>query len=130
MANDRDTPPKMEAGELLAGILTDVEMLIGQQMALFRHEIGEEVGQAREAGAYIVVGLVIVLTSTLLLSLMVVHLLALLIPGLPLWACFGIVGTPLTFLGGAVCLTGIRKLNRDDAATAGHSLDLEEKYDG
>ena len=130
MAHARATPPKSETVPFLSGIVLDVQMLIEQQMALFRHEMGQELDRAREAGCYLLAGVVLISTSTLLLSLMVAHLFAVLLPGLPLWACFGIVGLFLACLGGLVCRAAIRKFHRVEAAVTVPSVDLAEKHDG
>lgn len=127
MINENVTKPRSEAGDLIGGIMLDVQTLISQQMGLLRHEIGEDVARARRAAYYIVVGLAVFSSSILLLSMMLVYLLAQKMPTLPLWSCFGFVGLPLVFLGIALYLNGLRQFNHEDAALVTSPGQLKEQ---
>ena len=113
MPNERETKPRGEVRELLEGILADVQMLIQQQLAIFRSDVNREIEQARGAAALAIVGVAIVMTGGILFSLMLVHLLVVLFPTLPLWASFGIIGTPIIAIGCAVCFAGSRKFSAE-----------------
>ncbi|MBI5091869.1 MAG: phage holin family protein [Candidatus Hydrogenedentes bacterium] len=130
MSNDLETRPEVRVTELVNDIITDVQVLITQQLALFRHEIKGEIGRAREAGSLVVVGLGIVVMGCLLLCGMLVHLLAQIAPDLPLWACYGIVGAPIAALGGILCLLGIQRFGYFNRGTVELAHDLKEKVDG
>ena len=130
MSNDLETRPEAAVMELVSGIITDVQVLIKQQLALFRHEIKGEIGRARDAGFLVVGGLAIVLTGSVLLCGMLVHLLAWMAPDVPLWGCYGIVGTPIAALGAILCLMGIQKFRYFNTTTVEPSRDRKEKVDG
>jgi len=130
MSNDLETPPAPGAMRLVSGIIADVQLLIAQQLALFRHEIRGEFVRAREAGAIVAGGLATALTGGLLLCGMLVHLLAWLAPACPLWGCYGIVGAPIVALGTVVCFVGMRKFRRFNAVTAEIDRNLKETVGG
>jgi hypothetical protein len=131
MSNGLETRPETGVMELVSGIITDVHVLMRQQLALFQHEIKGEIGHAREAGSLVAIGLAIVVMGGVLLCGMLVHLLARMAPGLPLWGCYGIVGAPVAGLGGILCLVGIQKFKHfNNATTVEPARDLKEKVDG
>lgn len=130
MANQLESRPEAGGMELVGGIITDVHVLIRQQLALFQHEIKGEIGHAREAGSLVAIGLAILVIGGVLLCGMLVHLLARVAPGLPLWGCYGIVGTPVAAMGGILCLAGIQKFRRFNTQTAEPAQELKEKADG
>jgi len=130
MSNDPETRPEAGVTELVSGIIRDVDVLIRQQVAFFRHEIKGEIGHALKGGSLVAVGLAIVVMGSVLFCGMLVHLLARMAPHLPLWGCYGIVGAPVAALGGILCLLGIQKFKRFNAPTVELAQDLEEKGDG
>ncbi|MFA6243713.1 MAG: phage holin family protein [Candidatus Hydrogenedentales bacterium] len=130
MSNDPKTPPESSVMELIGGIITDVHLLIRQQLALSRHEIKSELGHAQSAGYLMAIGLTIVAMGSVLLCGMLVHLLALMAPQLPLWGCYGIVGAPIAVLGAILCMVGIQRFGNFNTATVGLTHDLKEKLDG
>jgi len=101
MATNLQTSPETSVSSLLTGIFHDVQDLLKQQLALFKHEVGEEVRKTREASTSLVIGLGTLFVAVVLLCLMVVHLLDW-ATTLPLWACYGIVGVGMTLLGGGL----------------------------
>lgn len=115
---------------LVSGIITDVRMLIKQQLALFRHEIRGEIVDARKAGSLIAVGFTVVAIGVLLLCGMLVHLLAQLAPDLPLWACYGIVSAPIIVVGAILCLIGVQKFKHIDTAMVVSGQHFKEKFNG
>lgn len=96
--------------ELVSGIVGDVQDLGMQHLALFRHEVKEDVRKASDAAASLAIGLAVAQVGGLLVCLMLVYLLAAMVPDLSLWSCFGIVGTVITLIGAAAVWNGIHKL--------------------
>ena len=85
---------------LVSGILADVQQLVGQQMQLLRVEIREDLHKARTGAMFLGAGLGVSVIGGLLLCFMLPHLLhSLTHEQLPLWACFGICGVVLFFVG-------------------------------
>ncbi|WP_447979568.1 phage holin family protein [Candidatus Nitrospira bockiana] len=76
--------------QLVTGLLHDFKMLLMQELQLAKDEVREELGKARTAAVSLAVGLAMAAIGGLLLIVMLVHLLA--VTGLPLWACYGLVG--------------------------------------
>ena len=130
MSNDQETRPEASVFGLVNGIIADIQVLTKQQLALFRHEIKGEIGHAREAGSIVAVGLAIVVMGSVLLCGMLVHLLARLAPVLPLWGCYGIVGTPIAALGVGLCLMGYQRYRSFNTATATLTHGRKENVDG
>lgn len=130
MSNDLDTQPEAGVFELLSGIISDVHVLTKQQLALFRHETKEEIGHAREAGTLVAIGFAIVAMGSLLLCGMLVHLLAGMAPGLPLWGCYGIVGAPIVAVGGILSFVGIQKFRSFNTMGIEQTHDIRENVDG
>lgn len=127
MSNDLEARPEGGVVGLMGGIITDVHMLIKQQLALFQHEITGEGSHVREAGSLVAAGLSVIVMGGVLLGGMLVHLLAWIAPVLPLWGCYGIVGAPVTGLGVILCLAGIRKLKYFNTPSAEPAQELKEK---
>ncbi len=130
MSNDLETRPDRGVMKLVSGIVTDVHVLTEQQLALFRHEIKGEIGHAQEAGSLVAVGLAILVMGSVLLCGMLVHLLAQTAPELPLWGCYGIVGTPIAVLGGILCVTGLQRFRYFKSPTLDTAPDLKRNIDG
>ena len=75
MANESNAHPEGEVRGLLRGIISDIQVLTRQQLALLRRDIKHEFGEAREATFVLTAGLVVAATGSLLLCVMLVHLL-------------------------------------------------------
>ncbi len=95
---------------LLTEILHDVEDLLKQQMALFKHEVKVEVQRIATAIIVLIVGATTALIGIGSLSLMLAYLLNWTIPALPLWACFGLVGIAIVGLGVASARYGLNRI--------------------
>lgn len=126
MSNDLERRPETGVIELVGGIITDVHTLIKQQLALFQHEIKKEIGHTREAGSLVAAGLAIGVVGSIFLVGMLVHLLAQMLPDLPLWICYGIVGAPVTILGGVLCLAGIHRFRHFNVPAVEPARELKE----
>jgi tetrahydromethanopterin S-methyltransferase subunit D len=101
---------------LVAGIIDDLQELIKQNLAFFTVEIREDLKKSRDAAAALGIGIGVGAVGLLHLTVMLATLLwwafdpATQTTGLPLWACFGIVGGLLTGIGAALYFRGQRKL--------------------
>jgi hypothetical protein len=130
MATNLQTGPEPSTASLVAGIVHDAQELIKQQLALFQHELKQDVERAKETAISLAFSLPLVLLSVVLLSLMVVHLLNWLAPAaLPLWACYGIVGGALALASGCLAWYGYKRLESihplDDQAAQALKENLE-----
>lgn len=108
--NDLQTDSEVSVTQLVSGIITDVQELIKQQLALLRHEVKEDLHKTKEAGLLLIWGSALALVGGILLSFMLVALLSWAAPELPSWARYGIVGAAITALGGALFFAGIQRL--------------------
>jgi hypothetical protein len=96
--------------ELVSGIVGDVQDLGMQHLALFRHEVKEDVRKASDAAASLAIGLAVAQVGGLLICLMAVHLLSTLAPNLSMWSCYGIVGALVVAVGALAVANGLMKL--------------------
>jgi flagellar biosynthesis protein FliR len=130
MPNEPEIRPEATVLELVSGIILDVHVLIRQQLALFQLDIRGEIGRAVRAGSLVTVGLAVAVIGSGLLCVMLVHLLARMAPGLPLWGCYGIVGSPVALLGGVLCMAGIQRLRHFPLLTVEPDHNHRERTDG
>lgn len=93
---------------LLSGVLDDMRLLVRQEVLLAKHEIQHELGKAKRAAVFSVLGIGLLALGGLLLVIMLVHALQAL-TGLPLWACYGLVGGGLAVGGGGLVARGRRR---------------------
>jgi len=110
MATNLQTDPGQGMGGLVSGIVQDAQELISQQLALFKQEMRQDLKKAREGAALMAIAAGTLLIGSLLLGLMLVHLLAWLVPALPLWICYAIIGGLLTLTGIFLAFQGGDKL--------------------
>jgi hypothetical protein len=94
---------------LLSGIVNDAQELIKQQLALFKHEVRQDLARTREIAVSLAVAAPLLLFGTLLLCVMLVALLAE-VAGLPWWGSFGIIGGALFVIGGGLALVAYQRL--------------------
>jgi hypothetical protein len=99
------------AGDVLAG----VEQLVVQQLQLLRHELRQDLRQARTAAIFLGAGLGVTLVGGLLFCLMPPYWLHWSVPELPLWACFGSAGGVFLLLGGGAVYTALEKFQASAA---------------
>jgi hypothetical protein len=99
--------------QLLTGIVNDAKELLRQELALAKHEIREDLRKTKMAMLSLGIGIGVAAIGGLLLILMLVHLLNAL-AGLPLWACYGIVGGLLLIMGGVLFLIAKHTIARID----------------
>ncbi|HEV3080695.1 MAG TPA: phage holin family protein [Gemmataceae bacterium] len=110
MIRELQTSPEPSVTGLVTGIVQDVQQLMQQQLALFKHEIKENLQRSKEAAVLMGLGIGIGSVGGLLLFFMLVYLLNWAFAGLPLWACYLIVGVLAAGIGGGLLFAAIRKL--------------------
>jgi CHASE3 domain sensor protein len=114
MANEVQTPPnEASMTGLLRGIINDIGDLFSKEIKFARKEFEADLRKTRRAAAVLALGAGAAFLGVILLSLMLVHLLhhvslpaEEIRPGLPLWACFGIVSAVFLVVGSAVSYMG------------------------
>jgi Putative Actinobacterial Holin-X, holin superfamily III len=85
---------------LIMGLFEDAKRLLIQEARLAKHEFQEELGKVRSAAVWVAIGVGLLALSGLLMIIMLVHMLQA-FSGLPLWACYAIIGI-LIGVGGIV----------------------------
>lgn len=108
MAQDIQPGSGTSLASLVSGIISDAQELIKQQVAMLRHEIKEDMRKTKEVATSMGVGVGIGILGVILLCFMLVYLLAL-IPGIALWAAFGIIGGILVIVGGILAYLGKKR---------------------
>lgn len=105
MATDLHTGAEPNVTRLITGIIGDIQELLQQQLALFRHEVQADFQRTRQAALVLGIGAGLGLLGLGLLLFMLVFLLHE-AAGLPLWGSFGLVGGGLLIAGGVLVLVG------------------------
>jgi len=98
---------------LLGGIANDATELLVREVALTKLEVQYELRKAKTAAIALSIGIGTIATGGILLMLMLVHVLAALTV-VPLWGCYGIVGSALVVLGGVLLAAGKTKAEELD----------------
>ena len=111
--NETSSHAEPSLAQLLTGIATDAKELVRQELALAKHEIREDLRKTTTAMLSLGLGVGVAAIGGLLLILMLVHLLHAL-AGLPLWACYGIVGGLFLIMGGVLFLIAKHTIARID----------------
>lgn len=99
----------VSTGRLLSGIFSDAEDLVQQQFALFKHEIKDELREARKAFLPVISGAALLLLGAFMLCFTLVYVLDY-ATVMPLWACFAIVTALLGVGGGVTLAVGLQRL--------------------
>jgi hypothetical protein len=105
--------PEPTLAQLVSDLVSDAKQLMRQELALAKHEIHEEVRKTKVALVSLGAGIGIVAIGGLLLIVMLVHLLNAL-TGLPLWACYGIVGGVCAIVGVVLLYRGKQQMSQID----------------
>ncbi|QVL34578.1 phage holin family protein [Telmatocola sphagniphila] len=87
--------------ELVSGIVQDTQTLFRQQFEMLRAELRTEVTKATNAAQYIGIGSGIFILGSIAFVFGIAYLINALIPQIPLWGSFGIVGIAL-MIGGCL----------------------------
>jgi Putative Actinobacterial Holin-X, holin superfamily III len=103
--SQRSAEPNLAA--LLGGIINDAKGLLIQELTLAKLEVQDELRQIKTAALYLSIGIGVATVSGMLLSVMLVHVLVA-YTAMPLWGCYGIVGSALAVLGGVLLASGTR----------------------
>jgi O-antigen ligase len=98
---------------LLGGIINDAKSLLALGMALGKLEVQDQLRKGKNAAITLGIAIGIVAVGGLLLMLMLVQVLAA-FTEIPLWRCFGIVGTALVAIGGVLLAIGKTKAEELD----------------
>lgn len=93
---------------LLGGIANDAKDLLVQELTLAKLEVQDELRKAKAAAITLGIGISIVAAGGMLLMLMLVQVLVA-FTEIPLWGCYGIVGSGLVVLGGVLLAVGKTK---------------------
>jgi hypothetical protein len=110
MATDFQSPPGFSLTSLMSDIIDDAQELIRQQMALFRQDLRNDVRKMSEASVCLAAGIAVTVIAGFLLLLMLPLLLNWLVPTIPLWGCFGIIGGLTAVVGGGLLYAGVRQI--------------------
>lgn len=94
------------ATRLVASILDDATTLLSQHVAMFRAEVRQEVTRGLNAAKYLSLGLLLSSIGMLFIAVGCVPLLNYLVPSLPMWSCWAIVGGLFISLGIIAYLVG------------------------
>lgn len=105
-SSHRPAAPSLAA--LLGGIMHDAKDLLGQELALATLEGQEALGHLKTAALLLGLGAGVAAVGGVLLSVMLVHVLAT-YTDLPLWGCYGIVGSGFGVLGWVLIALGKHK---------------------
>jgi hypothetical protein len=103
--------------ELVSGIVSDVQNLGIQHLALFRNEIKQDLKTATTAATILGGGAAVVQVGLILICLMLVHLLSQQVPTLSLWMCYGIVGAFIIVIGAIAVSVGVNQMRSVEALT-------------
>jgi len=115
-----EAPPSgQNLGSLVKGIVSDVGDHISKQFQFANAELKQDMRRTGEATLSLAIGAGVAFVGLLSLTWMVVHLLHWLTTpraaadpaGLPLWACFGLVGLAFLTPGAILLLKGKKKLD-------------------
>ena len=109
MARRTATADAVDLQHLLGDLVRDGRRLLDQQLDLFRAEAGPAVRRAGDALGSLSAGGGFMAAGGVLTGLMLAHLLHR-TTGVPLWACFGLVGAGLGVAGGRLVQAGQSRL--------------------
>jgi len=115
MANGSQHTAEPSLTSLLGGIVNDAKNLLMQEVALTKLEVEQELHKVRTAAIALGIEIGVVAAGGMLLMLMLVQVLAA-FTEIPLWGCYGIVGSVLVVLGGALLAAGKHKAEESDVA--------------
>jgi uncharacterized membrane-anchored protein YitT (DUF2179 family) len=99
--------------QLVSDLVSDAKELLRQELALAKYEITQEVHKTKSALISLGAGVGIISVGGLLLLVMLVHALNAL-TGLPLWACYGIIGGMLAIVGMLLIYRGKKTISQID----------------
>lgn len=111
MATNRLTEnDSVSVGELVQGIVKDLEALATQHVRLFKKDLKEDFQKLREATMWLAVGLGVLLVGGALLGLTLVHGLLALNPDMHEWVAYALVTAVYVAAGAALLALGRKRL--------------------
>jgi hypothetical protein len=113
---ERVTPRRIRPSfvSLIGGIANDAKELLLREIALTKLEVQYELRKAKSKALALGIGIGVSVLGGICLVLMLVHLLASL-TSIPLWGCYGIVGSLLVVVGGVLLMAAKTKADEPDA---------------
>jgi len=126
MATDLNTTSDASATALVSGIINDAQDLMRQQFELLKHEVRADVGKTADVILAFAAGACVGFAALFMAALTAAYLLQWAVPGLPLWACFGIPGLVLAVASAGLCVVGKLKLQSFRAAPSESVQALKE----
>jgi Putative Actinobacterial Holin-X, holin superfamily III len=113
MDNRSPRPAAPSLAALLGGIMKDAKDLLVQELTLAKLEGQDEVRQIKTAALSLGIGVGVAAVGGILLSVMLVHVLTA-YTDIPLWGCYGIVGSVFGVLGWVLLASGKHKIEEID----------------
>ena len=98
---------------LVGGIINDARDLLVQEWTMTKLEVQEELRKAKTAAIALGIGIGVVAVGEMLLMFMLVQVLVA-FTGIPLWECYGLVGSGLVILGAGLLAVGKHKAEKLD----------------
>jgi len=108
MENRSPRPAAPSLAALLGGIMKDAKDLLVQELTLAKLEGRDELDHLKTAALLLGIGGGVAAVGGVLLSVMLVHVLAA-YTDMPLWGCYGIVGSGFGVLGWVLLAAGKHK---------------------
>jgi len=124
---ERVTPRRIRPSfvSLIGGIANDAKELLLREVALTKLEAQYELRKAKSKALALGIGIGISILGGIFLVLMLAHLLASL-TSIPLWGCYGIVGSLLVVVGGVLLMAAKTKAEELDAVPLRTMKRIEE----
>ncbi|HZZ76873.1 MAG TPA: phage holin family protein [Gemmataceae bacterium] len=114
-----ESPHDVPVSSLVGEIVQDSRQLIIDQLTLFRVELKKDMRRAVDAAVPVCAGALALMVSIFLLGIGGAYLLSWLVPELPLWGSYFVVGGVIGIAGGILVAIGVVLLrNIKPAATA------------
>jgi len=105
MNNESQHPAEPSLAALLGGIVNDAKELLVEEVRLTKLEVQDKLRKAKTAALTLGIGIGVAAIGGTLLSVMFFHVRSA-FTEIPLWGCYGIVGSGLVVLGGVVLAVG------------------------
>ena len=99
---------------LIGGIANDAKELLLREVALTKLEVQYELRKAKSKAIALGIGIGVFASGGICLVLILVHLLSS-VTSIPLWGCYGIVGSLLLGVGGVLLMAAKTKADELDA---------------
>ena len=111
MVENHQADAQPGVASLVGGILQDAQKLVRQEVALAQREVAQAWEKAKMGVALLASALTVFIVVGVLLSFMLVKILQQYLLPNHEWACFGIVGGLVVFLGGALIYYGLHRIH-------------------